>query len=67
MIHAAHPQRKNGTLWAMVCWSAIAHLIVWFFLLNFSFPTHFPEAPVYYVDVVNLPVAHPQAGMPGEA
>ena len=67
MTRAAHPHHENGTLWAMVCWSVIAHLIVWFFFLNFRFPSHFAEAPVYYVDVINLPVAHPQAGAPGEA
>ncbi len=51
----------------MVCWSAIVHLTVCILLVAFRFPAHFNEAPVYYVDVVNLPVAHPQAGTPGEA
>lgn len=51
----------------MVCWSAAAHLAVFFFLLNFQFPAHFKEAPVYYVDVLNLPVANPQAGTPAVA
>ncbi|HEX8960059.1 MAG TPA: TonB family protein [Geobacteraceae bacterium] len=48
----------------MVCWSAVAHLTVCILLVAFHFPAHFKEAPVYYVDVVNLPVAHPQAGTP---
>lgn len=48
----------------MVFCSAVIHLIVYFFLLAFHFPAHFKEAPVYYVDVVNLPVANPQAGTP---
>ena len=60
-------QRKNGALGVMVGYSAIAHLIVFFLLLNFQFPAHFNEAPVYYVDVLDLPVAHPQAGTPAVA
>jgi colicin import membrane protein len=58
-------QRQNGELWLMACCSAVLHLIVYFIVLNFHFPVHFKEAPVYYVDVINLPVAHPQAGTPG--
>lgn len=50
----------------MVCWSAIAHLIFYSFLLLFHFPAYPKEAPVYYVDLLNLPVASPQAGSPGE-
>lgn len=51
----------------MAGYSAIAHVIVFFILLNFQFPAHFHEAPVYYVDVLDLPVAHPQAGTPAGA
>ena len=51
----------------MVCYSAIVHLVVFFFLLEFHFPAHFKEAPVYYVDLLDLPVAHPQAGTPSQA
>jgi colicin import membrane protein len=51
----------------MVGYSAVAHLIVFYILLNFQFPAHFAAAPVYYVDVLDLPVAHPQAGTPGGA
>jgi colicin import membrane protein len=50
----------------MVCFSAIIHLFVYFFLLEFHFPAHFKEAPVYYVDILDLPVAHPQAGTPSQ-
>ena len=50
----------------MVCYSAIVHLVVYFFLLEFHFPAHFKEAPVYYVDVLDLPVANPQAGTPSQ-
>lgn len=67
MSRAVKPQRKNGTLGAMVGYSAVVHLIVFIFLLNFSLPTHFKEAPVYYVDLLNLPVASPQAGTPDVA
>jgi colicin import membrane protein len=49
----------------MVCGSALFHLLVGLFLLNFHFSSEFREAPVYYVDLLDLPVAHPQAGTPG--
>jgi colicin import membrane protein len=67
MSRPVTPQRKNGALGVMVGYSAIAHVIVFFILLNFQFPAHFHEAPVYYVDVLDLPVAHPQAGTPAVA
>ncbi|MCM2357576.1 MAG: TonB C-terminal domain-containing protein [Geobacteraceae bacterium] len=51
----------------MVCYSAVVHLAIWFFLLQVSLSTHFKEAPVYYVDLLNLPVASPQAGRPDVA
>jgi colicin import membrane protein len=45
--------------------SATIHLACFFFLAIFqSFSTPVSEGPVYYVDVVNLPVANPQAGAP---
>lgn len=49
----------------MVCWSAVIHLALFFLLVNFNFPARFKEAPVYYVDLLDLPVANPQAGTPG--
>lgn len=67
MSRTVTSHQKNGALGVMVGYSAIAHLIVFFLLLNFQFPPHFKEAPVYYVDVLDLPVAHPQAGTPGGA
>jgi len=48
----------------MVCYSAIIHFAVFFFFLEFRFPAHLKEAPVYYVDILDLPVANPQAGTP---
>ena len=51
----------------MVCFSAIIHLAVYFFFLEFRFPAHFKEAPVYYVDILDLPVANPQAGTSAKA
>jgi colicin import membrane protein len=59
------PQRQTAGLWLMTCCSAVLHLIVYVIVLNFHFPVHFKEAPIYYVDVINLPVANPQAGTPG--
>ena len=67
MISTVTPQLKTGGLRIMVCCSAVIHLIVYFFLLEFHFPTRFKEAPVYYVDIMNLPVANPQAGSPEKA
>jgi colicin import membrane protein len=58
-------QRQNRGLWLTACCSVVLHLTVYFLILNFQFPVRFKEAPVYYVDMVNLPVAHPQAGTPG--
>ena len=62
MIRTVTPQIKNGGLPMMACLSVIIHLVVYFFLLEFHFPTRFKETPVYYVDILNLPVANPQAG-----
>lgn len=67
MTRAHTPQRKDGRLGVMVCWSAVIHLAVYLFLLYFHFPARYQEAPVYYVELTNLPVANPQAGTPGGA
>ena len=48
----------------MLCGSTIFHLLVFLFLLNFHFFASVKEAPVYYVDLLDLPVANPQAGTP---
>ena len=64
MIRTVTPQIKNGGLPMMACLSVILHLAAYFLLLEFHFPTRFKEAPVYYVDILNLPVANPQAGSP---
>jgi colicin import membrane protein len=58
---------KNGDIRPMVCISAIVHVAVFLILLEFHFPSRFKEAPVYYVDILDLPVANPQAGTPSRA
>lgn len=59
-------RRDPGLGWMALCSLAI-HLALYFFLVAFHFPTRLAEAPVYYVDVVNLPVANPRAGTPTTA
>ncbi len=56
--------RDTGLGWGLAT-SCVVHasLAAFFLLYRFS-PPALPEAPVYYVDVVNLPVASPQAGSP---
>jgi colicin import membrane protein len=53
----------------MVVVSLLVHLTMFVILTraNFFPGIKYPEAPVYYVDVVNLPVASPQAGTPAAA
>jgi colicin import membrane protein len=48
----------------MLLGSAAIHLAIYFFLVEFHFSARPIEAPVYYVDVVTLPVANPRAGTP---
>lgn len=49
----------------MVTLSTVVHLALYFFLVFYHFPSLRPAQEVtYYVDVVNLPVAAPQAGSP---
>ena len=64
MIPTVIHQHNNGGLRMMVGLSAVIHVCIYLVLLEFNFPTRFKEAPVYYVDVLNLPVANPQAGAP---
>lgn len=61
-------QRHEPTLGGMLCGSFLLHagLFVLIGTLHFL-PPPAVEAPVYYVDVVNLPVASPQAGVPAVA
>jgi len=62
----SHTLKRNepGFGWMFLCSTAI-HLACYFFLVEFHFaPRPFKEGPVYYVDVVNLPVANPRAGTP---
>jgi colicin import membrane protein len=64
MIHSPAKHQNIRELWLMLCSSTIFHLLVFLFLLNFHFTARFKEAPVYYVDLLDLPVANPQAGSP---
>jgi len=59
--------RREWGLGTLIPVSLLFHIAFYAFCwwLHF-FPTiHLPDAPVYYVDVVSLPVASPQAGTPG--
>ena len=58
------PSRDTGLGWGFVV-SCAVHVSLAAFVLLYRFAPPAPlEAPVYYVDVVNLPVASPQAGSP---
>ncbi|QSV46690.1 TonB family protein [Geobacter benzoatilyticus] len=58
------PPRDTGLGWGFAVSFAI-HASLAAFILFFRFSSPAPlETPVYYVDVVNLPVASPQAGSP---
>lgn len=61
-------QRKEpGFAWMMLCSTAI-HLTCYYLLVAFHFSAlPFNEGPVYYVDIVNLPVANPRAGSPSSS
>jgi colicin import membrane protein len=59
-------QRKNGGFGASLTLSFMVHLTL-FFVVAYSgliLAPRLKEAPVYYVDVVNMPVASPRAGSP---
>ncbi len=58
------PSRHEGKFGTMVAVSLLVHVTMFILLTraNFFPGLKLPEAPVYYVDVVNLPVASPQAG-----
>ncbi len=59
------PQRRDPHFGWMLLFSLLAHLACFFFLVKFQYSvTHPAEGPVYYVDVVTLPVANPRAGVP---
>ena len=59
-------KRKNPGPGGMLVCSILLHAAVFFLITRQGlFPDlHTKTQPVYYVDVVNLPVAHPQAGNP---
>lgn len=55
---------ERGLRWGIAA-SALLHLSLFAVVLHHRFPSPLPaEAPVYYVDMVNLPVAAPRAGSP---
>uniref|UniRef100_A0A831UED5 Cell envelope integrity protein TolA n=1 Tax=Geobacter metallireducens TaxID=28232 RepID=A0A831UED5_GEOME len=58
------PSRDTGLGWGFAVSCAVHASLAAFVLLYRFSPPPPPEAPVYYVDVVNLPVASPQAGSP---
>ncbi len=63
------PAKKMPDLGDMVMLSIIIHLLLFLLLVRLS-AWQWRRAvspPVYYVDLVNLPVAHPVAGMPAPA
>jgi colicin import membrane protein len=60
-------KRKDPWLGWMLLPSLIIHLACYFLLLKFQYyALPVKEGPVYYVDVVTLPVANPQAGTPSK-
>lgn len=61
------PKKDFGLVSAITC-SLLAHLAFFaaFTFLDFFRPAHTNTVPVYYVDIVNLPVANPQAGSPSD-
>jgi len=61
------PKKDFGLVVAITC-SLLAHVAFFtaFSFLDFFRPTPTKAVPVYYVDMVNLPVANPRAGSPSE-
>jgi colicin import membrane protein len=56
--------KEPGFGWMLLC-SVVVHLACYFLLVKFHFsPLPLKEGPVYYVDIINLPVANPRAGSP---
>jgi colicin import membrane protein len=64
MKHAL--KRKEPGPGGMLVCSFIFHVAIFLVITQFNFlpGLHTDNSPVYYVDVVNLPVASPQAGLP---
>lgn len=58
-------QRRDPSLGWMLFSSLVIHLALYILLVKFHFQAlPLQEGPVYYVDVVTLPVANPRAGTP---
>ena len=61
-------QRHEPALGAMLSGSLLLHALFFLIAVLFPFlPLSYTEAPVYYVEMVDLPVANPQAGAPSSA
>ncbi len=62
----SHTLQRNDSefVWMLLCSTAL-HVALYLLLVKFNFSAvPFKEGPVYYVDVVTLPVANPKAGTP---
>lgn len=61
--------RKYPGPWGMLACSFLCHLVVFLVIANWHFypEYHQEETPVTYVDMVTLPVASPQSGIPAPA
>ncbi len=57
---------KEPGISRMIAFSLLFHAGLFGIIYEFSdfMPAHAPESQAYYVDIVNLPVAHPQSGTP---
>jgi colicin import membrane protein len=57
---------KEPGISGMLAFSLLFHAVMFGIIYKFSHFTsiHPPESQAYYVDIVNLPVAHPQSGTP---
>ena len=65
MNHLSNSHHNYREMWPMGICSALFHLLLFVFLVNFQMPASFDrELPVCYVDLLNLPVAQPAAGVP---
>lgn len=61
-------QRKEPWFGWMLLSSLVIHLTCYVLLLKFQYQAlPLNQGPVYYVDVVNLPVANPRAGTPSKS
>jgi len=65
----SHSLQKDDSQfrWMLLCSTAL-HMVLYVLLVKFHYSAMpFKEGPIYYVDVVNMPVANPKAGSPSTA